>query len=148
MYSVIFYSTLFAFQDSPSKCQLRTTTSLKYFQFLELFKFNGKPTIPISFKNTNKYTHTSTKGVNWIQLLWLWLSLVVCYSNLFAYFGFEPLLLSLLNCVIQISQQLLPWRPLPSVPPDNRWHQGKSTLLQYYFILCTLYSHWCSVLRV
>ena len=138
MYSLIFYSSLFTFQNSPSKCQHGTTNGVWLFV---VANFNLQTIISI----------WEIHETMWVKIGW-WNSLIltpalsfVCYSNLFAYFGlsfsFSPRL-----CYSNFPAASLPWRPLPSVPPDNRWHPRK--IYSVMFCICVFWTACCSVLRV
>ena len=132
MYSLIFYSSLFTFQNSPSKCQHWTTNGVWHAFFCFVANFNRKTIIP--FPLSERYMKPcELKLVDGIHLFWLQLSLsfvIQIYLLILA----SPSLF-LLDRVIQISQQRLsPGAPYHPSPRTIDGTQEKSTLSCFAFV--------------
>ena len=144
MYSLIFYSSLFTFQNSPSKCQHWTTNGVWHAFFCFVANFNRKTIIP--FPLSERYMKPSElKLVDGIHLFWLQLSLSFVIQIYLLILASSPLFL--LDRVIQISQQRLsPGAPYHPSPRTIDGTQEKSTLSCFAFVcfeLAAVYWEFC-----
>ena len=112
----------------PQQCQCKLlslfqTPPFSYLYFREHFiRLSYFIRLSLSFKD--KF------GFKWTHLLWLWSSSLrgACYSNIFAYFGFELSSLPPQLCYSNFSA-VSPLAPLTIRPLDNRWHRGKPNFI-------------------